>query len=246
MQYPIGLDNLTEFNAALYHALASGVPLETAVNAARRRIISDKPGGARDWISPVLVTHQDAPSKLFQFVSQNPFKGPIHYDLPDRERFFGRENELLKLGDLYQKQTAVVIRGDSGCGKTSLLKAGWMPKLLGAQQPLIYISLSEDLESQLRLEINKLLTQADRQPLPEGELDGLTGLFPSDLAILLDRVEQVELLGEQIDRIVTALIRWATGPAQERGRSGHRHASMSRGWSPDSSSACCPKRTIPA
>ena len=219
MQYPIGLDNLTVFNAELYRSLANGVPLETAVNAARRKIISDKPGGARDWISPVLVTHQDTPSKLLLLVSQNPFKGPIHYDLPDRERFFGRENELLKLGELYQKQKVVVIRGDTGCGKTSLLKAGWMPQLISAGQPLVYVSLSEDLEAQLRLEINKVLTQEERKPLPEGELDQLTAHFPKDLAIILDRVEQVELLSEQIDRIVTALIQWAIDPAQGRGRS---------------------------
>ena len=97
----------------------------------------------------------------------------------------------------------VVIRGDCGCGKTSLLKAGWMPRLISAGQPLVYISVSEDLEAQLRFEINKLLTQEEQKPLPEGELDQLTGLFPRDLAIILDRVEQVELLGEQIDRIVS-------------------------------------------
>jgi hypothetical protein len=218
MQYPIGLDNLTEFNAELYRNLANSASLETAVNAARRKIISDKPGGLRDWISPVLVTRQEAPARLLQLISQNPFKGPLHYDLPDRERFFGREAELHKLGVLYQNQRVVIIRGDCGCGKTSLLKAGWMPTLISAQQPLVYISLSEDLEAQLRLEINKLLTHSERKPLPEGELDQLTGLFPNDLAIILDRVEQVDLLGEQISRIVAALVQWAADPAPERRR----------------------------
>ena len=219
MQYPIGLDNLSDFNAALYRSLSNNVALETAVNAARRKIISDRPGGARDWISPVLVTRHEAPTKLLPLINQNPFKGPLHYDLADRERFFEREHELQKLAELYQQHNVVVLRGDCGCGKTSLLKAGWMPELIRARQPLVYISLSEDLGTQLRLEINKLLTQSERLPLPDGEIDQLTGLFPRDLAILLDRVEQVEHLSEQIDRIVTALIHWAIDPTQPERRS---------------------------
>ena len=162
--------------------------LETAVNAARRKIISDRPGGARDWISPVLVTRHEGPTKLLPLINQNAFKGPLHYDLADRERFFGREHELQKLAELYQQHNVVVLCGDCGCGKTSLLKAGWMPELIRAQQPLVYISLSEDLGTQLRLEINKLLTQSEQLPLPDGEIDTLTGHFPRDLAILLDRV----------------------------------------------------------
>ena len=94
-----------------------------------------------------------------------------------------------------------------------------MPELIRAQQPLVYISLSEDLGTQLRLEINKLLTQSEQLPLPDGEIDQLTGHFPRDLAILLDRVEQVDHLSEQIDRIVTALIHWAIDPAQPERRS---------------------------
>jgi hypothetical protein len=219
MQYPIGLDNLTEFNTELYRALANGAQLEIAVSAARRKIITDRPGGLRDWVAPVLVTRQDAPENLLQLISKNPFKGPLHYDLTDRECFFGREAELRQLDELYQKQDVVVIRGDCGCGKTSLLKAGWMPGVISGGEPLVYISVSEDLEAQLRLEINKLLTQEERKPLPEGELDQLTGLFPSDLVIILDRVEQVELLGEQVEHIANALIQWAINPTKVGRRS---------------------------
>lgn len=218
MQYPIGLDNLTDFNTGLYHALANGVPLETAVSAARRKIITDRPGGLRDWIAPVLVTRQDASANLLQLVSKNPFKGPLHYDAPDREWFFGRETELSRLSDLYQKQNAVVIRGECGCGKTSLLKAGWMPGLISAGDPLVYLRVSENLEAELRVELNKLLVARGGAPLPDGTLDQQTALLPQDLVILLDRVEQLELLGDQISRLVGALIQWAISPAPPRRR----------------------------
>ena len=215
MQYPIGLDNLTDFNTELYRTLANGASLETAVSAARRAIVTDRPGGLRDWIAPLLITRQDAPASLPQLLSKNPFKGPRYYDLPDREWFFGREAELRTLGELYRQQRVVVLRGECGCGKTSLLKAGWMPGLIGAGQPLVYLSVSEALEAELREEINRLLIAEGSKPLPEGQLDQRTDLFPRDLVILLDRVEQVELLGEEVGRTVTALIQWAMLPALE-------------------------------
>lgn len=218
MQYPIGLENLTEFNTQLYHGLADDLSLETAVNAARRRLVSDKPGGARDWISPVVVKHQAASSKPLHLFSQNPFKGPVNYDLPDRRYFFGREKELKKLSELYQKLKVVVVRGDTGCGKTSLLKAGWVPSLIAEQTTPLYLNVSEGLQTELRLEINKLLTQAELEPLPPGELDQLLHLFPQDAVIILDRVEQIDLLGEQIGQLVAALVGWAVDPQHSRPR----------------------------
>jgi hypothetical protein len=219
MQYPLSLDNLTDFNTELYRALVTGVPLEIAVSSARRKIITDRPGGLRDWIAPVLVTRQDTPASLLRLVRKNPFKGPLHYDLADRESFFGRDAELRKLGELNQQQNVIVITGDCGCGKTSLLKAGWMPGLIGAAQPLVYLSVSEGLESELRMAINQLLVGAGEKPLPESEFDQLTSLFPRDLVILLDRVEQVELLGEGVSRIVAALIQWALPATRQQRRS---------------------------
>lgn len=215
MQFPISLENLTKFNAALYTALAAGTRLKTAINIARRKIISDKLRGARDWISPVLVSQKLAP---FQLISINPFMGPKYYDVLDRELFLSREREIQKLENLYKTQNIAVIKGESGCGKTSLLRAGLMANLISIQQPLVYISLAENLEDQLKYEINMLLAQNERMPLAEGSIEKLTDQFPSDLVILLDRVEQIEHLGDQVARIVTALIHWADGSAKGQHR----------------------------
>jgi CHAT domain-containing protein len=218
MQFPIGLENMKDFNFAFYHALANGETLEASVNAARRAIIHDKMGITREWIAPVLVLPRDTSRNLLQLVRQNPFKGPLYYDITDSQRFFGRDNELQKLGALYRDKSIIVINGETGCGKTSLLKAGLMAELQGDKQPVIYISLSENLENQLHTEINSLLVNGQQMPLPEGDIASLTGQFPRDLTIILDRVEQIEHLGEQISQIVTALITWISDSSQDGGR----------------------------
>lgn len=215
MQFPIGLDYMQEFNTALYHDLANGESLEAAVNAARRKIAHDKLGITREWISPVLVLRQDKPIDQIRLAQKpNPFKGPLYYDTTDKQWFLGRDYELQKLRALYRDKRIIVINGKSGSGKTSLLKAGWMSELTNDNPPPIYISLGEDLGTQLHTKINRLLVMDKRMPLPEGDITTLTAQFPQDLTIVLDRVEQIEYLGEQITQILSALIKWISDPSQ--------------------------------
>ena len=47
----------------------------------------------------------------------------------DRDYFFGRDREAAELFGLVQHSPAVVLYGQSGLGKTSLLQAGLFPRL---------------------------------------------------------------------------------------------------------------------
>jgi hypothetical protein len=56
-QYPVGRELMQKFNAALYTALAEGVPLELAAQVARRKVWSSDSEG-RAFVSPaVFVRH---------------------------------------------------------------------------------------------------------------------------------------------------------------------------------------------
>ncbi|AVH63709.1 nSTAND1 domain-containing NTPase [Nostoc sp. 'Peltigera membranacea cyanobiont' N6] len=64
-------------------------------------------------------------------VENNPYKGLQSYDEKDSNLFFGREEQIEKL---YQKvvannQRLTLVLGASGTGKSSLVKAGLIPKL---------------------------------------------------------------------------------------------------------------------
>ncbi len=64
-----------------------------------------------------------------QLTSQNPWPGLRAFNEGDREFFFGRKRETSELFDLVQRVPVVVLYGQSGLGKTSLLQAGLLPDL---------------------------------------------------------------------------------------------------------------------
>ena len=63
-------------------------------------------------------------------MSDSPFVGPRPFETEDRDRFFGRTRELEELLSLIIAHRAVLVYAQSGAGKTSLLKAGVIPRLV--------------------------------------------------------------------------------------------------------------------
>ncbi len=70
----------------------------------------------------------DIPS-LANLSQQNPWPGLRAFTESDSDFFFGRERETADLLDLVQRSPVVVLYGQSGLGKTSLLQAGLFPGL---------------------------------------------------------------------------------------------------------------------
>ena len=73
-------------------------------------------------MSPATVV----PSDLSK---QNPWPGLRAFGESDRDYFFGRDREAAELFSLVQRASVVVLYGQSGLGKTSLLQAGLFPRL---------------------------------------------------------------------------------------------------------------------
>ena len=61
--------------------------------------------------------------------AQEPWPGLRAFSESDSEFFFGRERETVDLLRLVQRASVVVLYGQSGLGKTSLLQAGLFPRL---------------------------------------------------------------------------------------------------------------------
>jgi WD40 repeat protein len=60
----------------------------------------------------------------------NPFPGIRSYETEEDYLFFGREQQIKELGTLMSTTHFVAITGASGCGKSSLIKAGLIPSLV--------------------------------------------------------------------------------------------------------------------
>ena len=59
----------------------------------------------------------------------NPWPGLASYTEDQRHLFFGRGEEIVEVARLVQRETLTVLFGRSGLGKSSLLRAGVMPRL---------------------------------------------------------------------------------------------------------------------
>ncbi len=70
-----------------------------------------------------------APELTFE---NNPWRGLASYEAADAGLFFGRDAEIAALTERVEAQPLTVVLGASGSGKSSLVKAGVVPKLVAA------------------------------------------------------------------------------------------------------------------
>jgi MoxR-like ATPase len=54
----------------------------------------------------------------------SPFKFLDAYTIDDRQAFFGREEEVAALYDMVTRNRLILVYGQSGTGKTSLIQCG--------------------------------------------------------------------------------------------------------------------------
>ncbi|MEI6574609.1 MAG: hypothetical protein WCO63_00360 [Bacteroidota bacterium] len=66
----------------------------------------------------------------YQTINSNPFPGIRSYEPSEDELFFGRERRIRELIDKLAVTRFLAIVGSSGCGKSSLIKAGLIPSLV--------------------------------------------------------------------------------------------------------------------
>ena len=67
----------------------------------------------------------------------NPWRGLASYDSGDAALFFGREAPAAALQDAIETKPLVVVLGASGTGKSSLVKAGVLPRLASDSRWLV-------------------------------------------------------------------------------------------------------------
>ncbi len=79
-----------------------------------------------DAVAQALVELASAPA-----VMRNPYRGLEMFCAQHRGMFFGREGDIARVVERVQTQPLVLLVGDSGVGKSSLARAGVLPRLAG-------------------------------------------------------------------------------------------------------------------
>ena len=141
----------------------------------------------------------------------NPFVGLSAFSREQHNLFFGRDKEIEALLSLLAHYDAIAVVGDSGSGKSSLIKAGVIPHLLDrynvvetrpARHPFHELASSlEQVGRRLGLDF-KTLSQIKEAITPHTQAKVVTALeyifpMPSQLLIYIDQFEELFTLCEK-------------------------------------------------
>jgi len=118
--YPLDAEKSTEALVRFYHAVASGQAPDQAI--ARDLPENDVTWAFLElWVRPGALG-QTGSRGAFQFGS--PYRGLSRFEERDADIFCGREAETAELVKILRDEPVVGVVGDSGTGKSSLLRAG--------------------------------------------------------------------------------------------------------------------------
>ncbi|WP_375328825.1 NACHT and WD repeat domain-containing protein [Microcystis sp. BLCC-F210] len=98
-------------------------------------IAGDISGGV---INQYIITQKSGVEIQSQpLITGSPYLGLRKFEEGDKDKFFGRDNWIVKLTDYLKQKNVLLLLGASGSGKSSLVQAGLIPKLkdnLGANK----------------------------------------------------------------------------------------------------------------
>jgi WD40 repeat protein/ABC-type dipeptide/oligopeptide/nickel transport system ATPase component len=146
--------------------------------------------------------------------NNNPFPGIRSYEFNEDHLFFGREYHIEKLLKRLNKSKFLAIIGSSGCGKSSLIKAGLMPSLIKQKNTIFQGdwsvslfrpgddpigNLAASLFSTNRIETNFSETYQDIQSIEDELKSGKDGIskvlanqrFNKNKLIVIDQFEEL-------------------------------------------------------
>jgi WD40 repeat protein/energy-coupling factor transporter ATP-binding protein EcfA2 len=119
------LSSLTHYSEAALSQAAGGRKLPTLqVTLAYVRACG---GSEEEWEQRWYATAADEPHQ--QSDSTAPYVGLAPFQREDATRFFGRDRLVAQLEEQVDEHRVVLVVGASGAGKSSLLRAGLMPRL---------------------------------------------------------------------------------------------------------------------
>lgn len=108
---------------------------------------------------------------------ENPWLGLFSYSEETRAYFHGRDEEAAELARRVQRKLLTVLFGQSGLGKTSLLRAGLVPRLRGADFCPVYVRIDYAPESpppseQIKQAIFRATADAGHWTRPGSAIEG--------------------------------------------------------------------------
>ena len=177
-------------------------------------------------LKPLVAAILDLPAEKVSLLpeGQAPFLGLRFFDTKDAMLFYGRDHEVEELLERLQQEPFLAVVGDSGSGKSSLVRAGLIPALLrgrfrsnGAWAPSWRVAVLRPADDPFR-ELANALPDLDAYGQVRGDVlrsvekdvkEGTSGLYraivglmkPGDRTLLVvDQFEELFTIGKEGDR----------------------------------------------
>lgn len=124
----------------------------------------------------------------------SPFKLLDAYTAADRDQFFGREEETLALYDMVARNRLILVYGQSGTGKTSLVQCGLAGRFDVTDWYPLTIRRQNDLNETLRQRLAQASGDATVRP-PATMLNDIYATYLRPAYLIFDQLEELFILG---------------------------------------------------
>lgn len=179
-----------------------------------RRVLQDElgldPGEPLVELERAILTHDTALAAPAVAAPPDlgvcPYQGLLVYDRGDADRFFGRDDEVAACVRVLRYSSLLVVAGPSGSGKSSLVRAGVIPRLERSGHQVVVITPGAEPGAALAGavsapgrdlvvvvdQLEELFTGGRDTDVVRGFLDGVAALVGSGRsALLVVRADQV-------------------------------------------------------
>ncbi|MFF9114430.1 trypsin-like peptidase domain-containing protein [Streptomyces massasporeus] len=100
-------------------------------------IIAARGGRSLTGTAYLIPARRLAPGEILAAEDREPFKGLLRFEEGDAHLFHGREDDAAGLARAVRERPLVLLTGQSGTGKSSLLRAGLLPRLREADAVVV-------------------------------------------------------------------------------------------------------------
>src|SRR5262249_22009890 len=120
------------------------------------------------------------------------FRGPRSYKEGDRKVFYGRDQDIEKCWHVIRESEAafVVVDGETGCGKSSLLNAGILP-LARLEFHVVECGVRSDPAGNLRDALSRVVPAVGAIDLPGAVAEAAVALPDRPFLLCLDQFEEL-------------------------------------------------------
>ena len=137
---------------------------------------------------------------------RSPFKFLDSYSLQDKDTFFGRKKETDLFYEMVNKNRLLLVYGQSGSGKTSLVECGLANRFDVTDWYPIGVRRRQNLNESLRESLQSVLIAVEEEEdydLPETLTEQIEDIYAEYLRpvyLIFDQLEEIFILGDEAEQ----------------------------------------------